>query len=106
MWELNPEAFSFAETKHIHGTVTVNGDIWKGVRGNPSQQAKNHARRIYQLLRNSYVIGSEMPYVEPIVVFSSKETKLIIEKNPERCKILQIKDIVDNSLYDYIMEYD
>ena len=47
-----------------------------------------------------------MPYVEPIVVFSSKETKLIIEKNPERCKILQIKDLEDSSLYDYIMEYD
>ena len=94
------------ETKNIDGKLFVNGDIWKGVRGSPSLQAKNHARRLYMLINNSRVLGGEIPYVKPIVVLSSKKTQLTIEKYPERCKIIQIKEITDNTLYDYIMEND
>jgi hypothetical protein len=103
---VGPRGIFVIETKHIHGKITVNGDIWNGVRGNPSQQAKNHARRLYNLVNYSRIFDGEIPYVKPIVVLSSKKTELLIEKSPERCKIIQIKEVTDNALYAYIMEND
>ena len=102
---VGPRGIFAIETKHIHGDVTVKGDDWKGVRGSPSRQAKKHAGRIYTLLNNSNVLNGDIPLVEAIVVLSSKKTKLIITQNPDRCKIIQIKDLADNSLYEYIMQH-
>lgn len=103
---VGPRGIFAIETKHIHGTVIVNGDVWKGVRGSPSIQAKNHARRIYILLNNENILNRQIPYVEAIVVLSSRKTQLTIEQNPERCKVIQIKDLTDNSLYEYIMQHE
>jgi len=103
---VGPRGIFAIETKHINGKVNVNGDIWGGVRGSPSQQAKNHARRLFRLINNSRILDWEIPYVKAIVVLTHKKTDLTIEKNPEKCKILQLKEIADTSLYDYIMEND
>jgi len=102
---VGPRGIFALETKNIQGAVTVNGDDWKGVRNSPSLQAKNNARRIYNFLNNSKVLDKPIPYVEPIVVLSSKRTQLTIEREPHRCKIIQIKDQADNSLYEYIMQH-
>ena len=103
---VGPRGIFAIETKHIQGAVTVNGDNWKGARGSPSMQAKSHARRIYNLLNNSNVLNRKIPQVKPIVVLSSRKTQLTIDRPPEWCKIIQIKDLSDNSLYDYVMGHD
>jgi hypothetical protein len=103
---VGPRGIFALETKNIQGVVTINCDDWKGVRNSPSLQAKNHARRIYNLLNNSKVLDRQIPYVEAIVVLSSKNTQLTIERKTERCKIIQIKSQADNSLYEYIMQHN
>ena len=103
---VGPRGIFALETKNIQGTVTINGDDWKRVRNSPSLQAKNNARRIYNFLNNSSVLDREIPYVKAIVVLSSQRTQLTIEREPNRCKIIQIKDQADISLYVYIMEHD
>jgi len=42
---VGPRGIFAVETKHFNEKVTVNGDYWKSVRGNPSQQTKNHAKK-------------------------------------------------------------
>ena len=86
--------------------MSVNGDDWKGVSNSPSLQAKNHARRIYSILNNSQILERQIPYVEAIVLLSSKKTQLTIEREPEHCKIIQIKGQAHNSLYEYIMQHN
>jgi hypothetical protein len=103
---VGPRGIFAIETKNIQGAVSVNGDNWKGVRNSPSLQAKNHARRIYNILNNSNVLNRQIPYVNPIVVLSSKKTQFTKEREPNLCKIIQIKDQSDNSLYEYIMQHN
>jgi hypothetical protein len=103
---VGPRGIFTIETKNIQGAVSVNGDDWKGAHRSPSLQAKNHARRIYNILINFKVLDREIPLVNAVVVLSSKKTILTINRSPDWCKVIQIKDQADNSLYDYVMQHE
>ena len=88
---VGPRGIFALETKNIHGTITVNGDTWKGVRGSPSLQAKNHARRINNILDSSNILQRQIPYVKAIVVLSSKKPHLQWSGNLTGVKLFKSK---------------
>ena len=102
---VGPRGIFVLETKNIRGRFTVNGDNWKGLRRSPSVQAKNNARRLHHLLTELKIFGSNFPYVEAAVVLPNNKAQLDIEKKPENCQIIQIRDRADNSLYEWIMSH-
>ena len=102
---VGPRGIFAIETKNIEGTFTIYEDNWKGLKNSPSLQAKNNARRLYRLLANSRILDREFPLVQAIVVLSNSKAEPKIEKTPEMCKIIQIKNQADCSLYDYIMSH-
>ena len=89
----------------MEGAFTIYEDNWKGLKNSPSLQAKNNARRLYRLLANSRILDREFPLVQAIVVLSNSKAEPTIEKTPEMCKIIQIKNQTDCSLYNYIMSH-
>src|SRR4030042_5706822 len=76
---IGPRGIFAIETKNNKNKVTANGDIWEGVRDSPSGQAKFHAKRIYEILKNSR-ISEGIPFVKAVVVFSNGKAQLRIEK--------------------------
>jgi hypothetical protein len=104
---IGPRGIFALETKNVQNALTVNGDDWKGVRRSPSLQAKNHAKRIYRLLKNSSnILEGQIPIVKAVVVLTNSKAQLVVGKEPERCKIIQLRNEADTSLYDYIMKQD
>ena len=101
---IGPRGIFAIETKSIEGIITINGDNWEGKKS-PSLQAKNNAKRIYRLLTNSRILDRQLPLVQAIVVLSNSKAEPKIEKPPEMCKVIQIKNQTDSSLYDYIMSH-
>jgi hypothetical protein len=102
---VGPRGIFAIETKNIQKKVTVIGDNW-GLSRSPSQQAKKHAGRIYRLLNNSNILERQIPYVKAIVVWANGKTQPEINKTPELCKIISVKDQDDTSLRDFILEQD
>lgn len=101
---VGPTGIFAIETKNNKEKVSFDGNYWNGVRGNPSQQAKSHAVRINGIMKASEIFFQEgMPFVRAIVVFSNRKAKLKIDKEPEFCKIIQIKNQADKGLADYIL---
>jgi hypothetical protein len=103
---VGPRGIFAIETKNIQGIITIYEDNWKGQKNSPSSQAKNNARRVYRLLNNSRILDRQLPLVQAIVVLTNNKAEPKIEKTPEMCKIIQIKDQADSSLYDYIMSHE
>jgi hypothetical protein len=60
---------------------------------------------LYRLFVNSRILDGQLPPVQAIVVLSNSKAESKIEKTPEMCKIIQIKNQADGSLYDYIMSF-
>jgi hypothetical protein len=100
---VGPRGIFAIETKNIKGVYVINGDRWEGLKNSPSIQAKNNARRLFRLLSNSRILDRQLPLVQAIVVLTNIKTEAKIEKTPEMCMIIQLKNQADNSLYDYII---
>jgi len=93
------------ETKNNEGTITYDG-YWKGVRGNPSEQANSNMFRIKDILKKCGAFKGKDPYVKSIVVFANRKANLKILKEPKwGCKVVQIKNPADSSLSDYIKNW-
>jgi len=90
------------ETKNNEGTITYDG-YWKGIRGNPSEQANSNMFRIKDILKKCEVFKKKDPYVKSIVVFANRKANLKILEEPKwGCRVVQIKKQTDSSLSDYI----
>jgi hypothetical protein len=99
---IGPTGIFVIETKNNEGTVTYNGYNWKGIRGNPSQQAILNAFRIKDILKNCEVFREKALYVNAVVLFTNSKISLKIPKDPEWCKVFQIRKLTDSYLSDYI----
>jgi hypothetical protein len=100
---VGPTGIFAIETKNNEGTITYDGYSWKGIQGNPSNQANSNALRLKNILKNCEVFKERSPYVNAVVLFTNRKAKLKISKEPEwGCKVLQIKTLADPSLSDYI----
>jgi hypothetical protein len=100
---VGPRGIFVIETKNIQGNFIIYEDNWKGLKQSPSSQAKNNSRRLFNFLNSSRVLDRQIPYVHAIVVLTNNKAIPTIEKLPEICKIIQIKNPADSSLYDCIM---
>jgi len=100
---VGPTGIFVIETKNNKGVVTYDGYSWKGIKGNPSQQASSNALRIKDILKNCEVFKEKRIYVNAVVLFANSKTSLKISKDPEwRCRVFQIKKLADSCLSDYI----
>lgn len=99
---VGPTGIFVMETKNNKGIVTYDGYSWKGIRGNPSQQAVSSTFRIKDILKNCEVFKEKALYVNAVVLFTNSKINLKISKNPEWCKVFQIKKLTDSCLSDYI----
>jgi hypothetical protein len=99
---VGPTGVFVIETKNNKGIVSYDSYAWKGIRGNPSQQAVSNMFRIKDILKNCEVFKEKAPYVNAVVLFTNKKIDLRISKDPEWCKVFQIKNLTDSSLFDYI----
>lgn len=99
---VGPTGIFVIETKNNKGTVAYDGYHWKGVRGNPSQQAMSNTFRIKDVLKNCEVFKEKALYVNAVVLFTNSKINLKISKKPEWCKVLQIENLADSRLSDYI----
>jgi hypothetical protein len=100
---VGPTGIFVMETKNNKGIVTYDGYKWTGISGNPSQQAVSNSLRIKDILKNCQVFKDKAPYVNAVVLFTNSKINLKKSKDPEWCKVLQIKKLTDSSLSDYIM---
>jgi hypothetical protein len=103
---VGPRGIFVIETKNLQKLQSVYGDNWKGLMQSPSMQAKNNAKRVYYLLNSQIVLGRLLPLVHAIVALTNGKSKLEVKKYPEMCKIIEIKDKKDRSLYDFIMSHE
>lgn len=99
---VGPTGIFVMETKNNKGIVTYDGYSWKGIRGNPSQQAVSNTFRIKDILKDCEVFKEKALYVNAVVLFTNSKINLKISKNPEWCKVFQIKKLTDSCLSDYI----
>ena len=99
---VGPTGIFVMETKNNKGVVAYNGYNWKGIRGNPSQQAVSNTFRIKDILKNCEVFKEKALYVNAVVLFTNSKIDLKISKDPEWCNVLQIRKPADSSLSDYI----
>jgi hypothetical protein len=100
---IGPTGIFVMETKNNKGIVTYDGYSWKGISGNPSGQAVLNAFRIKNILKNCEVFKEKALYVNAVVLFTNSKINLEISKDPEWCKVFQIKKLADSCLSDYIM---
>jgi hypothetical protein len=100
---IGPTGVFAMETKNNKGTVTYDGYKWTGITGNPSGQAVLNSLRIKDILKNCEVFKDKAPYVNAVVLFTNSKINLKKSKDPEWCKVLQIRKLTDSSLSDYIM---
>ena len=100
---VGPTGIFVMETKNNKRTVTYDGYNWKGIRENPSGQAVSNMFRIKDVLKNCEVFKQKALYVNAVVLFANGKINLKISKNPQWCKVFQIKKPTDSSLSDYIM---
>jgi len=99
---VGPTGIFVIETKNNKGVVTYDG-YWKGIKGNPSQQANSNALRIKDIIKNCEVFKEKPLYVNAVVLFTNSKASLKISKDPEwGCKVVQIKKLADPCLSDYI----
>lgn len=99
---VGPTGIFVMETKNNKGVVTYDGYNWKGISGNPSQQAVSNMFRIKDILKNCEVFKEKALYVNAVVLFTNSKINLKISKDPEWCKVFQIKKLTDSCLSDYI----
>jgi hypothetical protein len=91
------------ETKNNQGKISFNGFSWKGIKGSPSQQARDNMFRVKDILKNCVVFRDKDPFLEHMVVFSNPKANVTISREPEyRCKIIQFKRKSDTNLADFI----
>ncbi len=88
------------ETKTKNGTIVIDGDTWTheqfgkdGTRysddiGSPSKQAKANTKTLNKFFIEKYPKLSNV-WINAIVVFANKNTKLIKKNNPTHCTILE-----------------
>lgn len=100
---IGPTGIFVMETKNNKGIVTYDCHNWKGIKGTPSGQAVSNSVRIKDILKNCKVFIEKAPYVNAVLLFTNSKINLKISKDPEWCKALQIKDLTDSSLSDYIV---
>jgi hypothetical protein len=99
---VGPTGIFVIETKNNRGTVTYGDYGWKGIRGDPSGPAKFNSVRIKNILENCEVFKQKDLYVNAVVLFTNSKINLKISKDPEWCKVFQIKKLTDSCLSDYI----
>lgn len=88
------------ETKTNKGSVTCDGDIWEnknfgkdGTRyggdiGSPSKQVKAQTLKLNKFFKEHYPKLSNA-WIDAIVVFANRNTKLKIKNNPTHCSIIK-----------------
>ena len=103
---VGPRGVFAIETKNTQRAFTVYGDTWNGFVRSPSSQAKRHARRVYDVLRNANFRDGQIPMVNAIVVLANRKAKPDVKVNPYLCKVIMIKNEADTSLYEYVMAQD
>ncbi len=99
---VGPTGIFVIETKNNKGTVTYDGNRWTGISGSPSRQAISNTFRVKDILKGCEVFKENAPYVNAVVVFTNSKVSLQLSKNPEWCKVLQIRGLTDSRLADYI----
>jgi hypothetical protein len=99
---VGPTGIFVMETRNNKGVVTFDGYNWKGISGNPSQQAVSNTFRIKDILKNCEVFKKKAPYVNAVVVFTNSKIDLKISKEPKWCRVFRVKKLTDSSLSDYI----
>jgi hypothetical protein len=97
---VGPRGVFAIETKNTQRAVTVEGDTWKGFVRSPSSQAKRHARRVYNILRNANFRDGRIPMVNAVVVLANSKAKPDLKVEPYLCKVITIKNEADKSLYE------
>jgi hypothetical protein len=102
---VGPRGIFALETKNIEGNLTIDGDNW-GIKQQPSIQAKNNAKRLYRLLKNANVLDRDIPLVHAIVVLTNPKVKINPVRMPDMCKVVQIKDQLDDGLRKCILSYE
>jgi hypothetical protein len=99
---VGPTGIFVVETKNNEGTITYDG-CWKGINGNPSEQANSNMFRVKDILKECEVFKQRDPYVKSVVVFTNRKANVKILKEPKwGCRVVQIKTLVDSHLSDYI----
>ena len=88
---VGPTGIFVIETKNNQWIVTFDGYRWKGIRGEPCGQAKYNTFRIKDILKSCEVFKEKDLYVNAVVLFTNRRINLKISKDPEWCKVLQIK---------------
>jgi hypothetical protein len=88
------------ETKTKNGAITCDGDTWtheqfskEGTRysddiGSPSKQAKANTKELNKFFKEKYPKLSGV-WINAVVVFANKNTKLTIKNNPTHCSIME-----------------
>lgn len=99
---IGPTGIFAVETKNNKGNVSYDGYRWTGIKGNPSGQAVSNSIRIKNVLKNCEVFIERPPYVNAVLVFTNNKINLTLSKDPEWCKVFQIRKVTDSSLSDYI----
>ena len=95
------------ETKTHKGKISCYGDKWyqqkiigdkqvsTDLGWSPSNQAKRNAILLREFLKERYPKLSNV-FIETIAIFPNKETKLIIKKEPDNCRIIaSLKELIN-----------
>jgi hypothetical protein len=69
------------ETKNNQGKISFNGFSWKGIKGSPSQQARDNMFRVKDILKNCVVFRDKDPFLEHMVVFSNPKANVTYPEN-------------------------
>jgi hypothetical protein len=58
--------------------------------------------RIKAILKNCEVFKEKALYINAVVLFTNSKLELKMSKDPEWCKVFQIKKLTDSCLSDYV----
>ncbi len=100
---VGPTGIYIIETKNNQGKISFNGFLWKGVKGSPSQQARDNMFRVKDVLKNCPVFRNKNLFLEHVVLFSNPNAEISISREPEYgCKVIHFETNSDNILADFI----
>ena len=100
---VGPTGIFVIETKNNQGNMSFNGFYWKGVKGSPSQQARENMFIVKDVLKNCPVFRDKDPFLEHVVLFSNPNADITTSREPEYgCKIIHFKKTSDANLADFI----
>ncbi len=100
---VGPSGVFVIEPKNNWGRITFNGFAWKGVKGSPSQQAKDKMFKVKDALKYCSVFQNKGLFIEQSLDFSNPKAVINKSTDPEHgSEIVHLRGLSDTTAAEWI----